>query len=274
MSGRIHVGMGGWTFDPWCETFYPKDLPLAQQLSYASRQVTAIEINGTYYRTQAPATFAKWYAQTPDAFIFSVKASRYATNRKQLGAAGEAISRFVNSGLSELGEKLGPIIWQLAPTKHFEPEDIEAFLGLLPPQVAGRRLRHVIDARHASFMCSQFLALARHYEVATVVNDSDDYPSFADLTSDIVYVRLMRSDASIATGYAEGALAQWAERARTWADGGEPTDLPRVETSTSKSIPRDVFMFFISGAKECAPSAAQALISRLRGISESTSSNQ
>lgn len=268
-SGRIHVGIGGWTYAPWRETFYPADLAQKRELEYASRQVTAIEINGTYYRTQTPASFAKWSAETPDNFIFSVKASRYATNRKMLSEAGESIERFIDSGLAELGDKLGPILWQFAPTKRFEPGDFEAFLKRLPHALAGRRLRHVLDVRHESFASSEFLALARCYEVATVFTDADDYPSFADVTSDFVYVRLMRSEASIETGYSNEALSEWVRRARMWAEGGEPEDLPRIEAAGAKPVPRDVFIFFINGAKERAPAAARTLL----GLTERTPSH-
>ncbi len=275
--GRIRAGIGGWTFDPWRETFYPPDLTQKRELEYASRQVTAIEINGTYYRTQKPESFARWRDETPDDFVFSVKASRYATNRKVLAEAGESIARFMTSGLAELGEKLGPILWQFAPTKRFEPEDFAQFLALLPPDIDGCRLRHVLEVRHASFAHADFIALARRFHAAIVFTDSDEYPSFADLTSDFVYARLVRSEASIETGYSKDALATWAERARIWAEGGEPADLPRVgenaprskgidttRSSQAKRAGRDVFVFMINGAKERAPTAARQLLSCLR----------
>jgi uncharacterized protein YecE (DUF72 family) len=266
-QGRIRVGIGGWTYEPWRKTFYPDDLPHSRELEYASRQVTAIEINGTYYSTQKPASFARWRDETPDDFMFSLKASRYATNRRVLAEAGESVERFVGSGLAELGDKLGPIVWQFAPTKAFDPEDFEAFLALLPERLDGRRLRHVMDVRHDSFMDPAYLKLARKYKVATVLTDSDKYPCFADLTGDFVYARLMRSSTANRAGYAPKALQAWTERARSWAEGGEPDDLPRVSDesgparSTAKS--RDVFVYFINGAKEKAPAAAQAMLARL-----------
>ncbi|MBC7945836.1 MAG: DUF72 domain-containing protein [Burkholderiales bacterium] len=227
-SGRIRVGIGGWTFDPWRETFYPPDLTQKRELEYASRHVTAIEINGTYYRTQKPESFARWRDETPNDFVFSLKAPRYATNRKVLAEAGESIARFMTSGLTELGDKLGPILWQFAPTKRFEPEDFAKFLALLPADIDGRRLRHVLEVRHTSFAHVDFIALARRYHAAIVFTDSNEYPSLADLTSGFVYARLVLSDASIDTGYSKDALTTWADRARIWAGGGEPADLPRV----------------------------------------------
>ena len=262
---RVLVGVGGWTYEPWRSNFYPEGLAHGHELHYASRQLTAIEVNGTYYGTQKPAVFAKWRDETPAGFVFSLKASRHATNRKVLADAGESIDKFIDSGISELGAKLGPIVWQFAPGKHFEPQDFEAFLALLPRQVNGCRLRHVLDVRHASFMAPGYLQLARRYRAATVFADSDDYPSFADLTGDFVYARLMRSSAALQSGYTPEALDLWARRLQTWAQGGEPADLPRV-SATSPNLtgkPRDVFAFFINGAKERAPAAAQALLQRL-----------
>ncbi|MGC1175821.1 DUF72 domain-containing protein [Polaromonas sp.] len=259
----IRAGIGGWTYEPWRKNFYPAGLPHSQELGYASRHLSAIEVNGTYYSTFKPPTFAKWRDETPDDFVFSLKASRFTTNRRVLAEAGESIKRFVGSGISELGDKLGPIVWQFMPTKVFDAEDFEAFLALLPRKVDGLALRHVLDVRHVSFMSADYLKLARKYQCATVFCDSDDYPSFADLTADFVYARLMRSQARLGSGYAPKALDAWAQAARTWADGGEPADLPRVEAKAKAGPPRDVFMFFISGAKERAPAAAMGLLQRL-----------
>ena len=261
---RIRVGVGGWTFEPWRKNFFPDGLPHSRELEYASRRLTAIEINATYYSAQKPATFAKWRDQTPDGFMFSIKASRYATNRRVLGEAGESIERFVNQGIAELGPKLGPIVWQFAPTKRFDPEDFEAFLRLLPRAVEGLPLRHALDVRHASFMTSAYLALARRHRAATVFTDSDDYPSFADLSGEFVYARLMRTDAAHPDGCPADMFDPLAECARCWRDGGEPPGLPRVEPASGDiGAPRDVFLHFISGAKEKAPAAAMALLRAL-----------
>ena len=260
---RIRVGVGGWTYEPWRGSFFPEGLPHSRELAYASGQLTAIEVNGTYYGTLKPASFKKWHDETPDNFVFSLKASRYATNRRVLADAGESISRFVESGISELGRKLGPIVWQFMPGKAFEPHDFEAFLALLPASIDGQTLRHVVDVRHESFMTLEYLALARRYRVATVFTDAEKFPSFADLTGDFAYARLMQSEAPIATGYADGALDAWAERARLWAAGNAPADLPSMEAPANGCAPRDVFIYFIKGAKERAPAAAMALLARL-----------
>ena len=264
-AGAIRVGIGGWTYAPWRGPFYPEGLPHARELEYASRQLTAIEINGTYYSSQKPATFAKWRDETPDDFVFSLKASRYATNRRELAGAGESVHRFVHGGIAELGPKLGPIVWQFAPTKAFDAGDFGAFLALLPDQVDGLPLRHVIDVRHASFACQAYLDLARRHGVATVYTDSEDYPSLADRTADFVYARLMRASTAFKAGYAPKALDAWADRLRTWASGGDPADLPRVDPRQPPGVAhaRDVFAFFINGAKERAPAAARAMIERL-----------
>jgi uncharacterized protein YecE (DUF72 family) len=263
----IRVGVGGWTFAPWRDNFFPKGLAHSKELAYASRQLSAIEINGTYYSTQKPESFAKWRDETPDDFIFSLKATRYATNRRVLAEAGDSVERFIGSGIAELGPKLGPIVWQFMPTKQFDAEDFEAFLKLLPAKVEGLKLRHVMDVRHESFMVPEYLALARKYKCATVFTDSDKFPSFADPSTDFIYARLMRSDAKIKTGYAPNQLAQWAAHAKTWAEGGLPEVLPRIEAKPpakfAKASRRDVFVYFINGAKERAPAAAQAVLKEL-----------
>lgn len=260
---NIRVGVGGWTFEPWRNNFFPKGLPHSRELEYASRQLSSIEVNGTYYGTLKPASFKKWHDDTPADFVFSLKATRYATNRRALAEAGESITRFVESGISELGSKLGPIVWQFMPGKVFDAADFEAFLALLPPKIDGLALRHVVDVRNESFMTPGFLALARRYKVATVFADAEQFPSFSDLTGDFAYARLMMSEAAIETGYADAALDAWAGRAKLWAAGGTPDDLPCIEEAAKKQGPRDVFIYFINGAKERAPAAAMALLQRL-----------
>lgn len=262
-AGSIHVGIGGWTFESWRDNFYPKGWSHSRELEYASSRLTAIEVNGTYYSTMKPATFAKWRDETPDGFVFSLKANRFATNRRVLAEAGESVQKFIGSGLAELGDKLGPIVWQFAPSKRFEPGDFEAFMNLLPRQVDGLALRHVLDVRHESFKAPEYLALARRHGMATVFTDSDDYPSFADLTGDFLYARLMRSQSHQSQGFEPEVLDRYADCAKVWFGGGEPEGLPRVEAKPAPSQPRDVFMFFISAAKERNPAAAMALIERL-----------
>lgn len=262
--GDIRVGVGGWTYEPWRDNFYPEGLKHDAELAYASRKLSAIEINATYYRLQSPASFAKWRDATPDDFVFSVKASRYSTNRRVLGEAGEAIERFFASGLAELGGKLGPVVWQFAPNKKFDPDDFADFLELLPAKLGATVLRHAMEVRHASFQCPEYVSLARRHGVATVFADSADYPSFSDLTADFVYARLMRTAPEIDTGYTPAAIAAWADAAKTWAGGGAPAELARVDVDAeSAAVPRDVFMFFISGAKERAPAAAMSTLAAL-----------
>jgi uncharacterized protein YecE (DUF72 family) len=260
----IRVGVGGWTYEPWRGgVFYPAGLPQAQELHHASRQLSTIEINGTYYSTQTPKSFAKWRDETPDGFVFTLKAHRFATNRRVLAEAQPSIEHFVASGIAELRDKLGPIVWQFMPTKRFDGADFEAFLKLLPPEVEGRPLRHAVEVRHESFACAQFVDLARRYRVATVFTDADDYASFADLTGDFVYVRSMRSRAELPAGYTDAELDAIAACARAWAAGDEPA-APRVLAAPAPDVkPRDVFVFFISAAKERNPAAARALMQRL-----------
>jgi uncharacterized protein YecE (DUF72 family) len=245
---QIRAGIGGWDFAPWRETFYPKEVPVKKQLEYASTQVTSIEINGTFYRTAKPEHFASWAAKTPDDFVFSVKATRYATNRKVLAEAGESIERFMDSGLTELGDKLGPILWQLAATKQFDAEDIAAFFKLLPAKLGTRKLQHVLDARHDSFLCDDYLKLARKHKVATVITDSPKFPHFTDITGEFVYARLMDAHSEIETGYTKPALKKWAAQAQQW----------QQDAKSGK-----VYVYFINGAKERAPAAAQQFIALL-----------
>jgi uncharacterized protein YecE (DUF72 family) len=262
MAGTIRVGIGGWTFAPWRGTFYPPDLAQKNELAFAASKLTTIEINGTYYRTQSPASFRKWAAETPDGFVFSVKALRFCTNRRVLAEAGESVGRFVNSGLSALGDKLGPILWQFAPTKRFEPDDFAAFLALLPETVDGIRLRHAVEVRHDSFCTPDFIALLRRHGVAAVLAHSEKYPLIADPSADFVYARLQGTEEDIDTGYAAADLDAWAKRAKALAEGQMPSDLPAL-AEPPKAEPRDVFMFMISGAKVRAPAAAMALIDRV-----------
>jgi uncharacterized protein YecE (DUF72 family) len=259
----IRVGIGGWTFEPWRGTFFPDKLPHARELEYASRQVTAIEINGTYYRTQSPASFAKWAAETPDGFVFTVKALRYCTNRKVLAEAGESVAKFLGSGLSELGDKLGPILWQFMPTKRFEAEDMAGFLQLLPEAVEGRRLRHALEVRHESFRDPLFVEMAAARGAAIVFADHAKYPSIADPTADFIYARLEDADEAIETGYREADLDRFRDVAQAWSRGEAPAGLDYVAAPTARAGGRDVFIFMINGAKVRAPAAAQALLARL-----------
>jgi len=257
--GTIRTGIGGWTFEPWRGVFYPKGLRQADELRYAAAHLGTIEINATFYRLQKPQSFAAWRDAAPGGFVFAVKASRYCTNRRVLGEAGEGIAGFFRQGLQELGDKLGPIVWQFAATKRFEPEDFAAFLALLPDTCGGLPLRHALEVRHESFACPEFVALARRHGAAIVIAEHEEYPQIADLTADFVYARLMRTQEAIPTGYAPEALAHWARVARAWRDGEAPDGLRYLADPLPPASGRDVFAYIISGAKVRAPAAAMAL---------------
>ena len=264
MSAPIRVGIGGWTFEPWRGTFYPDKLPHKRELAYVGEHLTATEINATYHRLQKPKSFAEWAKSVPDGFVFAVKGSRYVTNRRVLAEAGESIGKFLDQGIVELGDKLGPILWQFMATKKFEPDDFAAFLALLPASHAGVRLRHVIQVRHESFACPQFVALMRKAGLPVCYADSADYPAIADVTGDFVYARLENAEEGHAAGYAPEALDGWAEAARTWAMGGAPAGLPYADETAPPMQPRETFVFMINGFKPKAPAAALALLERLR----------
>ena len=264
-SGTIRAGMGGWTFEPWETSFYPEKLAKAKQLHYASRQVPTIEVNGTYYSTFKPATFAKWAKETPGDFVFSLKAIRFATNRRVLGEAEESVERFVSSGVSELGAKLGPILWQFAPTKKFDAQDFGAFLALLPDRQDGVPLRHAVEVRNDSFVGPEFAALLRRHNVAVVYAEHEKYPAIADVTGDFVYARLQTGADDVPTCYTPNALDEWAARAKLWASGKAPDDLPLADPSDTASVkPRDVFVYFITSGKVRAPHGAMAVMERVR----------
>ncbi len=259
----IRIGIGGWTYEPWRGTFYPVDLPKTREMAFAISRMTAIEVNATYYGSQKPATFAKWAQAAPDGFKFALKGSRYVTGRKVLGEAGESIARFLGQGIVELGDRLGPILWQFLPTKQFDAEDFAAFLALLPSAQEGLPLRHAVQVRHESFACPEFIALVRAAGVAVVYADHAEYPALADLTTDFVYARLENAQEDIETGYDAPAIDRWAAIAREWEKGRAPDGLPYV-VAADAGAPREVYMFAINGAKIRAPAAAEALIAQIR----------
>ncbi|HEV2568336.1 DUF72 domain-containing protein [Sphingomonas sp.] len=242
----IRVGVGGWTYEPWRGTFYPSKLPHAKEIEHATRALTAIEINGTYYRRQNPKTFESWRKAAPDGFMYTVKASRFCTNRKNLADNEEGMRNFFDQGLVELGDKLGPILWQLMGPKQFDPDEIRAFFAMLPKDWGGVKLRHAFEPRHESFRNAEFFALARETGVAIVYAEADDYPNFADQTGPFTYARYQQCREDVEAGYGPGELDRIADQTRGWAEGG-----------------RDVFAFFIAGAKVRAPAAAMALIGRV-----------
>ncbi|HEX3665014.1 MAG TPA: DUF72 domain-containing protein [Rhizomicrobium sp.] len=245
MTEKIHIGIGGWTYRPWRGAFYPEDLPQKRELEFASRHLTSIEINATYYSSFKPASWIKWREETPPGFVFSVKASRFCTNRKILAEAGESVRKFFAQGIHELRDRFGPVNWQFAATKKFDAGEMEAFLELLPREVDGLKLRHALEVRNESFKTKAFYELARRYNSAIVFADSDDYPPIDERTADFTYARLMRTREDTETGYDAKTLDGWAKQARSWAKHGE------------------VFVYFIAGAKVRAPAAAHALIARV-----------
>jgi uncharacterized protein YecE (DUF72 family) len=262
-EGTIRIGVGGWTFEPWRGTFYPDKLPQKRELEYAASKLTSIEVNGTYYGSQKPESFAKWRDSSPDGFVFSLKAPRYATNRRVLAEAGDTIERFFAGGVMELKEKLGPINWQFMATKKFDSADFEAFLKLLPKRVDGRSISHVVEVRHESFRCPEFIAMAREYGVAIVLAGDSDFPQIADITAPFVYARIMGTREASPLGYAPSALDLWAERAKYWAAGDTPPDLATVAPHKSSGTAHDVYLYVISGHKVRNPAAAMALIERV-----------
>ncbi|MBN9063140.1 MAG: hypothetical protein BGP06_12650 [Rhizobiales bacterium 65-9] len=265
-QSHIRVGIGGWNFDEWRGSFYPKGLSQKKELEYASSKLTSTEVNGTYYGSQKPETFAKWREETPDGFVFALKASRFCTNRRVLAEAGPSIEKFLTQGLTELKEKLGPINWQFAPTKQFDPADFEGFLKLLPKSHDGIALRHALEVRHDSFRSPDFIDMARGHGAAVIYTDKEDFPEIADVTAPFVYARLQRMSETLKDGYAPKTLDGWAARARQWASGGAPKELP-THGAPEKKPPktRDVFIYMINGFKPKAPFAAMALIERLKG---------
>jgi uncharacterized protein YecE (DUF72 family) len=264
-AGNIYVGIGGWTYAPWRGVFYPQGLPHAKELEYAGQHLTSIEINGTFYRTQTPATFRKWAREVPDGFVFSVKGPRFATNRRVLAEAGDSVEHFLKSGVLELGDRLGPLLWQFAPTKKFDADDFRGFLALLPHERDGRRIRHVVEVRHASFATPAFVGLLREFRIPVVFSEHAAYPAIADVTADFVYARLQKGEDEIETAYPPKALDEWAQRLSEWAGGEEPRDLPRADPDhRPSSAPRDVFAYVIHEGKLRAPAGAMALIERIK----------
>ena len=246
-EGQIRIGIGGWSYAPWRGSFFPDKLPHARELEYAAQQFGAIEINGTFYSRQARPTWEKWAASVPDGFQFTVKGSRYCVTRPKMADAGEGIANFLAQGLDALGPKLGPLLWMLAARRKFDREDIAAFLKLLPAELNGVPLRHVIEPRHESFRDEAFFALCREHDVAVVFGDDDEFPCIDADTASFAYARLQRMREDIPSGYDDAALDAFATRARNWQRDG-----------------RDAYIFMINGAKLRAPAAALALQERLR----------
>ncbi len=257
MTHPIRVGIGGWNYDDWRGRFYPDGLPQKRELEYASRQLTAIEINSTYYGSQKPASFIKWREETPEGFVFAVKGPRFTTNRRELATAAESMERFFASGVMELGDRLGPLNWQFADHKKFEAEDFAAFLDLLPREIGGRVLRHSVEVRHDSFADPAFVDLCRERGVAIVLAADSAFPMIAEATADFAYLRIMGTQEGETAGYAPADLDLWAARAKALAEGRAAEGLSPV------APPREVFLFVISGFKAANPDAAREIIRRL-----------
>jgi uncharacterized protein YecE (DUF72 family) len=245
-EGKIRIGIGGWTFPPWRGTFYPADLPQKRELEYASRQLGVIEINATFYGRQKPKSWETWEQTVPDDFQFAIKGSRFCVTRSRLCEGAEGNGNFFAQGFAALGPKLGPILWQFAPRRHFDRDDIAGFIDLLPKELDGIPLRHAIEPRHESFRDEQFFDLCRARNIAIVFEDSDQFPTIEADTADFAYARLQRMSEDVPTGYDDEALDGFAERARAWRKRG------------------DAYLFLINGAKVRAPAAALALQERLR----------
>jgi uncharacterized protein YecE (DUF72 family) len=288
--GTVRIGISGWTYKPWRGVFYPEDLTQKRELEHASNTFNSIEINGTFYSLQRPASFERWAAETPDEFVFSVKAPRFITHIRRLKDVQAPVANFLASGLFRLGAKLGPILWQLPPNFKFKPELIEEFFKLLPHDTeqaaalarkhdkwvtgrsvlksdAMRPMRHAMEIRHASFATREFVNLLKTYDVALVCADTVEWPRLMDVTSDFVYCRLHGSEVLYASGYDEESLDQWAKRVGVWAHGGEPEDAERViKESGPERSSRDVFVYFDNDAKVRAPFDAKSLTQRVKKL--------
>lgn len=262
-QGAIRVGVGGWNFAPWRGLFYPRGLPQKSELAHMSSQLNSLEINSTFYGLQKPATFQRWHEETPPDFVFAVKAPMFVVGRRDLATASGSIDRFLDSGVLRLGRKLGPFNWQLGPGKPFHAAEIEAFLSLLPAERDGCRLRHAIEVRHPGFAVPEFIQLARDHQVAIVLAGDSEYPRITDATAPFAYLRIMGTKDVEPKGYPPAALTRWARNARAIAEGSAPKGMKPV-MKTGSAAARDVFLYVISGAKRRNPSAARALLDKLR----------
>ncbi|MEO8315380.1 MAG: DUF72 domain-containing protein [Pseudomonadota bacterium] len=263
-SGRIFIGTGGWSFAPWRGEFYPAGLAQSRELAYMSARLNSIEINSTFYGPQKPATFQRWHDETPADFVFAVKGPMSVSNRRDLADSRAGIERFLDGGVLNLARKLGPVNWQLSPGKRFAAAEIDGFLSSLPAERDGRKLRHAIEVRHASFAAPEFILLAQRHGVAIVLAGDSGYPQIANPTASFCYLRIMGTADDETKGYPAAMLTRWAQRARTLALGDTPTGLELTPgVAAIKPQRRDVFLYVISGAKRRNPAAAVALLARL-----------
>jgi len=255
--------VGGWSFAPWRGEFYPPGLPHARELAYMSNELNSLEINSTFYGLQKAATYQRWHDETPEGFVFSVKAPMFVVGRRDLATAEAGIDRFLSSGVLRLGDKLGPINWQLGPGKPFTAAEIDAFLSMLPVQRDGIELRHAVEVRHPSFAVPAFVDLARSHGVAIVLAGDAEYPQIADPTASFAYLRIMGTSDARREGYTPAALTRWSQRAKAIAAGSPPPGLALAQKRAEMPRARDVFLYVISGAKRRNPAAARALLDRL-----------
>jgi uncharacterized protein YecE (DUF72 family) len=287
-TGTVRIGISGWTYAPWRGNFYPPGLLHSDELSYASRQVVTIEINGTFYGLQRPDAFARWYDETPEEFVFAVKGPRFITHIRRLRDIETPLANFFASGVLRLEEKLGPVLWQFPPSFRFSAERLDHFFSLLPRDSEAaaalaegrsewladrswaktaqcRELRHAIEIRHQSFLDPAFVTLLRRHRVALVFADSVAWPYAEDVTADFVYLRLHGSEELYASGYSDEALDHWAARIKLWTAGCEPNDarLIAADAERASQVPRDVYAYFDNDAKVRAPVDARSLKARL-----------
>jgi uncharacterized protein YecE (DUF72 family) len=283
-AGDIRVGISGWRYPPWRGVFYPPDLPQHAELAYASSRLSTIEINGSFYSLQRPEYYARWHDETPPGFVFSVKGPRYVTHMLKLRNVDAALANFFASGVANLGDKLGPILWQLPPMLRFDAERLGDFFSLLPRDTdaasalarrrnakvrgrarlaygANRPLRHALEVRHPSFVDPAFIRLLRQERIALVVADTaGKWPLAEDVTADFVYLRLHGDKKLYVSGYTRAAIDFWASRVRAWANGGEPADARRIAPDGAAARrKRDVYCYFDNDAKVKAPRDAQRL---------------
>jgi uncharacterized protein YecE (DUF72 family) len=285
----IRIGVSGWRYTPWRGVFYPENLPQRLELHYASRALSSIEINGSFYSLQRPEFFARWYEDTPEDFAFAVKGPRFITHMKRLRDVETPLANFFASGVFNLREKFGPILWQFPPQFRFNAEKFASFFKLLPRdtgealRLARRRdyrlkgrarlaideerpLRHAVEIRHESFRDPQFIHLLREHGIALVIAETaSKWLMLQDVTTDFMYLRLHGDKKLYVSGYSDRALERWAERIRSWHAGGEPPDADKViSTAPPSSSPRDIFCYFDNtDVKLRAPVDAQNLARKL-----------
>ena len=272
MPGTIRIGISGWRYEPWRGVFYPDGLTQDDELAYASRQLSTVEINGSFYSLQRPEYYARWHDETPAGFVFAVKGGRYITHMKRLRDIEAPVANFFASGMTELRDKLGPFLWQFPPSFAFDAERLAGFFELLPRDTAmlgmpgrSRPLRHAIEIRHRSFETPAFVALLREHDVALVVADTaGKWPLAEDVTADFVYVRLHGDKKLYESGYTIAALERWAARIRAWSEGGQVDDAILIAPdATPRKRARDVFVYFDNDIKVKAPRDAMRLAEML-----------